>query len=196
MGGIRANFDAASGFMSNMSRWLGPPEDEEDDRPGAAGWRGPRRRLKQARQRHAANNDSPPTRSSSRREMPSHNRPPLQERHSLTPVQAIIGHRRFCTSTGRFFCNHHALWMRSPLVPWDYPHRIGCRSSLWPDVNGDLCDVSGQDVEAITDSDLYCTYVLGEVSPLALPTMRERHIRCHPATASTSSIPPSAAGAL
>jgi hypothetical protein len=48
---------------------------------------------------------------------------------------------------------------------------------------GYLCDVCGVDVEAITESDLYLRYVLGEVSPLALPTQRERHIRCNPATA-------------
>lgn len=48
---------------------------------------------------------------------------------------------------------------------------------------GYLCDVCGEDVEEIVDSDLYLRYVLGEVSPLALPTLRERHIRCNPATA-------------
>jgi hypothetical protein len=48
---------------------------------------------------------------------------------------------------------------------------------------GYLCDVCGADVEAITESDLYLRYVLGEVPPLALPTQRERHIRCNPATA-------------
>ena len=48
---------------------------------------------------------------------------------------------------------------------------------------GYLCDVCGQDVAAIVDSDLYLRYVLGEVSPLALPNQRERHIRCNPATA-------------
>jgi hypothetical protein len=48
---------------------------------------------------------------------------------------------------------------------------------------GYLCDVCGEDVEAITDSDLYLRYVLGEVSPLELPTLRERHIRCNPAVA-------------
>jgi hypothetical protein len=48
---------------------------------------------------------------------------------------------------------------------------------------GYLCDVCGLDVEQIIDSDLYLRYILGEVSPLALPTMRERHIRCNPATA-------------
>ncbi len=48
---------------------------------------------------------------------------------------------------------------------------------------GYLCDVCGADVEAITDSDLYLRYILGEVSPLALPTQRERHIRCNPALA-------------
>jgi hypothetical protein len=48
---------------------------------------------------------------------------------------------------------------------------------------GYLCDVCGKDVEAITESDLYLRYIMGEVSPLALSTMRERHIRCNPATA-------------
>jgi hypothetical protein len=48
---------------------------------------------------------------------------------------------------------------------------------------GYLCDVCGGDVEAVTDSDLYLRYVLGEVSPEHLPRMRERHIRCNPATA-------------
>jgi hypothetical protein len=48
---------------------------------------------------------------------------------------------------------------------------------------GYLCDVCGKDVEAITESDLYLRYVMGEVSPLELPTQRERHIRCSPATA-------------
>jgi hypothetical protein len=48
---------------------------------------------------------------------------------------------------------------------------------------GYRCDVCGQDVEAITDSDLYLRYVMGEVSPLDLPRQRERHIRCNPAVA-------------
>jgi hypothetical protein len=48
---------------------------------------------------------------------------------------------------------------------------------------GYRCDVCGDDVEAITESDLYLRYVLGEVSPLELPHQRERHIRCNPATA-------------
>jgi hypothetical protein len=48
---------------------------------------------------------------------------------------------------------------------------------------GYLCDVCGKDVEAIVDSDLYLRYIMGEVPPLALPNMRERHIRCNPATA-------------
>jgi hypothetical protein len=48
---------------------------------------------------------------------------------------------------------------------------------------GYICDVCGNDVEAITESDLYLRYIMGEVSPLELPRMRERHIRCNPATA-------------
>jgi hypothetical protein len=53
---------------------------------------------------------------------------------------------------------------------------VGCEQ-------GYLCDVCGADVEQITDSDLYLRYILGEVPPPALPTLRERHIRCNPATA-------------
>ncbi|MBI3821226.1 MAG: hypothetical protein HY289_00935 [Planctomycetes bacterium] len=48
---------------------------------------------------------------------------------------------------------------------------------------GYICDVCGKDVEAITESDLYLRYVMGEVNPLALPQQRERHIRCNPAMA-------------
>lgn len=48
---------------------------------------------------------------------------------------------------------------------------------------GYLCDVCGGDVEAITDSDLYLRYVIGEVDPETLHTLRERHIRCNPVMA-------------
>ena len=48
---------------------------------------------------------------------------------------------------------------------------------------GYICDVCGQDVEAIVDSDLYLRYVLGEVRPEALTASPERHIRCNPALA-------------
>jgi hypothetical protein len=48
---------------------------------------------------------------------------------------------------------------------------------------GYLCDVCGRDVEAITESDLYLRYVLGEVPIFQLHQLRERHIRCNPAVA-------------
>lgn len=48
---------------------------------------------------------------------------------------------------------------------------------------GYLCDVCGQEVAEMVDSDLYLRYVLGEVPPEQLLTTRERHIRCNPATA-------------
>jgi hypothetical protein len=48
---------------------------------------------------------------------------------------------------------------------------------------GYRCDVCGGDVEAITDSDLYLRYVLGEVPPEQLHIFPERHVRCNPATA-------------
>jgi hypothetical protein len=48
---------------------------------------------------------------------------------------------------------------------------------------GYLCEVCGEEVEEITDSDLYLRYVLGEVHPEQLHLLRERHIRCNPVMA-------------
>jgi hypothetical protein len=45
---------------------------------------------------------------------------------------------------------------------------------------GYLCAVCGQDVEEITDSELYLRYVLGDVQWEALDRAPERHIRCNP----------------
>jgi hypothetical protein len=48
---------------------------------------------------------------------------------------------------------------------------------------GYLCEVCGQDVADLTDSDLYLRYVIGMVDPETLHTTPERHIRCNPALA-------------
>lgn len=48
---------------------------------------------------------------------------------------------------------------------------------------GYLCEVCGEDVPEITDSDLYLRLVIGEVSPRQLMTAPERHIRCNPTQA-------------
>jgi len=48
---------------------------------------------------------------------------------------------------------------------------------------GYLCDVCGQDVGEITDSDLYLRYVIGEVDPEQLHVLKERHISCNPVLA-------------
>ena len=45
---------------------------------------------------------------------------------------------------------------------------------------GYRCEVCGTDVEAITESDLYLRYVLGEVRLEALHLWPERHVRCNP----------------
>lgn len=45
---------------------------------------------------------------------------------------------------------------------------------------GYLCEVCGEDVASITDSDLYLRYVIGMVDPETLHTTPERHIRCNP----------------
>lgn len=48
---------------------------------------------------------------------------------------------------------------------------------------GYLCEVCGQEVEEITESDLYLRYVLGEVDPERLHQLPERHIQCNPTLA-------------
>jgi len=45
---------------------------------------------------------------------------------------------------------------------------------------GYLCDVCGQDVANLTDSDLYLRYIVGLLDPEVLHTTSERHIRCNP----------------
>lgn len=48
---------------------------------------------------------------------------------------------------------------------------------------GYRCEVCGHDVEAVTESDLYLRFVLGEVPLEMLHRLAERHIRCNPALA-------------
>ncbi|MFM8275297.1 MAG: hypothetical protein ACKODX_23595 [Gemmata sp.] len=48
---------------------------------------------------------------------------------------------------------------------------------------GYRCEVCGRDVEAVTDSDLYLRFVLGEVPLELLHRLPERHLRCNPALA-------------
>ena len=48
---------------------------------------------------------------------------------------------------------------------------------------GYLCEVCGEEVEEIVDSDLYLRFILGEVDPERLHVLPERHIRCSPALA-------------
>ena len=48
---------------------------------------------------------------------------------------------------------------------------------------GYMCEVCGQDVAGLTDSDLYLRYVLGLVDPEVLHVQPERHIRCNPVLA-------------
>ena len=48
---------------------------------------------------------------------------------------------------------------------------------------GYRCEVCGRDVEAVTESDLYLRFVLGEVPLELLHRLPERHIPCNPALA-------------
>jgi hypothetical protein len=48
---------------------------------------------------------------------------------------------------------------------------------------GYLCEICGQDVGGMEQSDLYLRYIIGEVDPETLHTTAERHIRCNPTLA-------------
>ena len=48
---------------------------------------------------------------------------------------------------------------------------------------GYLCEVCGDDVANVTESDLYLRYVVGMLDPEVLHTTPERHLRCNPALA-------------
>ena len=48
---------------------------------------------------------------------------------------------------------------------------------------GYLCEVCGEEVEEIVDSDLYLRFVIGSLDPEILHTSPERHIRCNPTLA-------------
>jgi len=45
---------------------------------------------------------------------------------------------------------------------------------------GYLCDVCQDEVESLSESELYLRYVIGEIQARALLTTPERHIRCDP----------------
>ncbi len=48
---------------------------------------------------------------------------------------------------------------------------------------GYLCEVCGDEVPEVSDSDLYLRYVIGEVQARELLSSPERHIRCNPTLA-------------
>lgn len=48
---------------------------------------------------------------------------------------------------------------------------------------GYRCDICGEDVESIVDSDLYLRYVIGMLDPETLHNTAERHLRCNPSLA-------------
>lgn len=48
---------------------------------------------------------------------------------------------------------------------------------------GYLCDVCGEEVAEIVDSDLYLSYIVGLVDSKSLLARPERHIRCNPVQA-------------
>ncbi|OYP29797.1 hypothetical protein [Rhodopirellula sp. MGV] len=48
---------------------------------------------------------------------------------------------------------------------------------------GYRCEVCGEDVTSIVESDLYLRFVIGELDPETLHTSAERHLRCNPVLA-------------
>ena len=59
---------------------------------------------------------------------------------------------------------------------------VGCEQ-------GYLCDVCGEEVESIRDSDLYLRYVTGQIDARALLTAQERHLMCNPVVAQFIDVP-------
>lgn len=48
---------------------------------------------------------------------------------------------------------------------------------------GYRCEVCGEDVTSIVESDLYLRFVIGQLDPEVLHTQPERHLRCNPVLA-------------
>ena len=48
---------------------------------------------------------------------------------------------------------------------------------------GYFCQVCGEDVKNVLESDLYLRYVIGQLDPELLHSTPERHIRCNPTLA-------------
>ena len=48
---------------------------------------------------------------------------------------------------------------------------------------GYLCDVCGDEVSSIRESDLYLRYVTGQIDARSLLTAQERHLHCNPVSA-------------
>ena len=48
---------------------------------------------------------------------------------------------------------------------------------------GYVCELCGENVDHITESELYLRYVVGLIDPETLHTTRERHIQCNPTLA-------------
>ena len=52
-----------------------------------------------------------------------------------------------------------------------------------PCEQGYVCDVCGEEVDSIRNSDLYLRFVTGQIDARELLTAQERHLRCSPVTA-------------
>ena len=48
---------------------------------------------------------------------------------------------------------------------------------------GYLCEICGQEVECLDESELYLRFVVGLLDPETLHTTKEKHIRCNPTLA-------------
>ncbi len=64
---------------------------------------------------------------------------------------------------------------------YDVPYRRSLTMAKCDE--GYLCEVCGEPVAEITDSDLYLRYIIGEVDADQLLRAPERHIRCNPVQA-------------
>lgn len=88
----------------------------------------------------------------------------------------------FCSPEKRCVCPGGMAAVREGL------DRVGKRGGRWDTGmarcdRGYLCEVCGEPVPEITDSDLYLRFVLGELDSRLLLAAPERHLRCNPVQA-------------
>ena len=93
------------------------------------------------------------------------------QRLRLFPWSSVADSLPLGTAVG-WFATAHGI-VRAVTKPYNFEIMAKCDQ-------GYLCEVCGDEVAEITESDLYLRLVIGEIQPRLLMTAPERHLRCNP----------------